>query len=108
MKVTEMSRLLLGAVCICGIAATMPSPVTAQTSLLGRYTAIAVSLNGGPVTTGAGKVLLTIDKLSTEQDRAKLISAFQKDGPDKLLDVLKDSPIVGSFRLPSTIAWDLR
>jgi hypothetical protein len=37
-----------------------------------------------------------------------LISAFKEKGPDKLLDVLKDNPIVGSFRLPTTLAWDLR
>jgi hypothetical protein len=109
MNVSDMSRLLLGAVCSWGIAVTLASPVTAQTTSAGqRYTAIAVSLNGGPATTGGGRVLISIDRLSTEQERAKLISAFQKDGPDKLLDVLKDNPIVGSFRLPNTLAWDLR
>jgi hypothetical protein len=109
MNVSGVSRLLLGAVCSWGIAAALASPVTAQTSgAKERYTAIAVSLNGGPATTGGGRVQISIDRLSTEQDRAKLISAFQEKGPDKLLDVLKDSPIVGSFKLPNTLAWDLR
>ena len=48
------------------------------------------------------------DRLSTDQERTRLLSVFQEKGPDKLLDALKDNPIVGSFKLPNTLAWDLR
>ena len=109
MNVPAVSRLLLGAVFSSGIAAALASPITAQTSgVKERYTAIAVSMNGGPGTTGGGRVLISIDRWSTDQERTRLLSVFQEKGPDKLLDVLKDNPIVGSFRLPNTLAWDLR
>jgi len=103
------SRLLHVAVLSGAAIAAVSSPLTAQpTATPQRYNATAVSLNGGPATTGAGRVLITIDRWSTPEEREHLITAFKEKGPNKLLDALKDNKIVGSFRLPNTLAWDLR
>jgi len=104
----NVSRLLFGAVISCGIAAALVSPASAQSGAKERYTAIAVSMNGGPALTGGGRVQISIDRWSTDQERTKLLTVLQEKGPNKLLDALMDNPIVGSFKLPNTLAWDLR
>ena len=104
------SFLRLVAVLVSGaIAIAISAPLTAQTTgAKERYNAIAVSLNGGPATTASGRVLISIDRWSTPEERARLIAVFKEKGPDKLLEALQDNQIVGSFRLPNTLAWDLR
>ena len=104
------SRSVLRVIILSSAAiAVLSSPLTAQpTATPQRYNAIAVSLNGGPATTGSGRVLITIDRWSTPEEREHLITVFKEKGPDKLLDALMDNKIVGSFRLPNTLAWDLR
>ena len=110
MHTHSCSRLLLRVAMLSGAAlAALASPLTAQpTATPQRYNATAVSLNGGPATTAAGRVLITIDRWSTPEEREHLITAFKEKGPSKLLDALQDNKIVGSFRLPNTLAWDLR
>jgi hypothetical protein len=50
---------------------------------------------------------ITIDRWSSEQVRDKLLNVLMTNGPEKLLDSLRDAPRVGSIRTPTSLAWDL-
>jgi hypothetical protein len=89
------------------IAADMSAPLSAQTTgRPERYNATAMNMGTGPAT--AGRVLISVDRWSTAQEREKLLKVLVSQGPDKLLSVLQDNPKVGYVRLPNTLAWDLR
>jgi hypothetical protein len=71
-----------------------------------RLTAIAVANNPGR--SGAGIVLIDINRWSTPAERATLLNALKKEGADKLLDELEDAKSVGTIRTPDSLAYDLR
>jgi hypothetical protein len=101
-------RILAAALMVVAIvAATMTLRVSAQTSgRPERYNATAINMGTGP---GAmGRVLISIERWSTVQERDRLLSVFLAKGPDKLLDALQANQKVGFIRLPNTLAWDLR
>jgi hypothetical protein len=92
----------------CGVAALLGgSVIGAQT--LGqpeRFTAVAIVNNN--LASGAGMVLLRVDRWSTDAERTRLINTLKSKGPDKLLDELKGMRSVGSIRTPDSLAYDLR
>jgi len=57
---------------------------------------------------GAGRVIMRVNRWSTEAERGLLTRTLLKDGPDSLLDVLKAQKSVGTIRTPDTLAYDLR
>jgi len=94
---------------VCGVivAAAMSGGADAQTAgVPEKYNATAVNMGSGP--SGAGRVLVSVEKWSTPQEREQLLTVFREKGPNKLLDALMDMPKVGYLRLPTTLAWDLR
>jgi len=100
-------RRVSAAVCGVLVAAGLSGRAAAQTA--GgpeKYNATAINMGSGP--SGARRVLVSVDRWTTPQDREKLLTVFNEKGPDKLLDALVDSPKVGYIRLPNTLAWDLR
>ena len=81
--------------------------VSAQT--LGEkedFTAVAIANNN--IRTGAGTVLISIDRWSTNAEREKFVATLQKKGPQALVDALQDTPPVGRIRTPDSIGYDLR
>src|SRR4051812_45148240 len=83
--------------CLCAVGAlvVLDRPFSAQT--LGepeQFTAVAIVNNN--LGSGAGTVLLRVDRWSTEAERTRLINTLKAKGPDKLLDELKDMKSVGS------------
>jgi len=93
---------------VCAVAALLGgSIIGAQT--LGqpeRFTAVAIVNNN--LASGAGTVLLRVDRWSTDAERMRLINMLKSKGPDKLLDELKGMRSVGSIRTPDSLAYDLR
>ena len=69
--------------------------------------AVAVNMTG----VGAGSVGtldITIERWSTDQERAKLKDILIEKGSDKLLDALHDmKPRVGFIRTSQSLGWDL-
>jgi hypothetical protein len=57
---------------------------------------------------GAGRVIMRVNRWSTEAERGLLTRTLLKDGPGSLLDVLKDQKSVGTIRTPDSLAYDLR
>jgi hypothetical protein len=69
-----------------------------------KYTANAVNLDMG----AQGPIDITVEHWSTPAQRDKLMSVLLNQGPEKLLDVLKDMPHVGYFNTPGNLRWELR
>jgi hypothetical protein len=71
-----------------------------------EFTAVAVQNDN--LGSGAGTVLITIDRWSTDAERNRLVTTLQQKGPEKLLDVLQDMRPVGRVRTPDSLGYDLR
>jgi hypothetical protein len=78
------------------------------------FTAFAVNLNqppsaGGQRLPSAGTVQITLNRLSSSEDRAALVKAFKEGGQNALLRALQRvNPRVGFIRTPNSLGWDLR
>jgi len=71
-----------------------------------RFTAFAINMNSGP---RAGAVDITIERLTTAEERDGLIAAFVEGGQNSLLKALqKVRPRVGFIRTPNSIGYDLQ
>jgi hypothetical protein len=71
-----------------------------------RYTALAVNL-GAPGRSAAGTVEIVVNRWSTDAERDRLLNVLMEQGPEKLLDTLRDMPRVGYIRTPNSIGYDL-
>ena len=71
-----------------------------------RFTAFAVNMNSGP---RAGMVDITLERLTTDEERQELIAAFVEGGQNMLLKALqKVKPRVGYIRTPNSLGYDLQ
>jgi hypothetical protein len=70
-----------------------------------RFTAIAMS--SSELATGAGRVLIDIDRWSTDAERTRLVNTLMNKGPRALLDALTDIRPLGRVRTPDSIGYDL-
>jgi hypothetical protein len=57
---------------------------------------------------GAGRVIMRVERWSTEAQRGQLTRVLLKDGANKLLDQLRDQKSVGTIRTPDSLGYDLR
>src|SRR5688500_5033516 len=71
-----------------------------------EFTAVAIANNN--VQTGAGTVLISVDRWSSEADRNRLATTLREKGPNALLDALQDTRPVGRIRTPDSLGYDLR
>ena len=87
--------------------ALLPALTTAQSwHPPEEFTAIALS-PGGPFSSPvSGRLVITIDRWSTEAERQRLLDAV-KEGQDAALEVMRHLPVVGTIRTPTSLAWDL-
>ena len=68
-----------------------------------KFTASAINMNNGQ----AGMIDITVNRWSSDKDRDKLMKTAVEKGPEKLLDVLQDLPVVGHFGAPGNLSWDI-
>jgi len=68
----------------------------------------AVAIVNNEFGAGAGRVIMRVDRWSSEAERGMLIRTLMKDGPNALLDVLQDMKSVGTIRTPDSLGYDLR
>jgi len=71
-----------------------------------EFTAVAIANNN--IQTGAGTVLISVDRWSTNAERERFVSTLMNKGPRALIDVLQDIPPVGRIRTPDSLGYDLR
>ena len=67
----------------------------------------AVAIMNNNLGSGADRVIMRVERWSTEAERTRVAEALKK-GNDAALAVLRDLRPVGSIRTPDTLAYDLR
>jgi hypothetical protein len=70
-----------------------------------HFTAVAVVNNN--LGSGAGTVLIDINRWSTDAERALLLKTLQQEGSETLLNELRDTKAVGRIRTPDSLGYDL-
>ena len=83
-----------------GVAAILQSNAQPE-----EFTATAIVNNN--LGAGAGRVIVRVERWSSEAERGRLTEALKK-GPDSLLEALRDMKSVGSIRTPDSLGYDLR
>jgi len=68
----------------------------------------AVAIVNNEFGAGAGRVIMRVERWSSEAERGTLIRTLMKDGPNALLDELQDMKSVGTIRTPDSLGYDLR
>jgi hypothetical protein len=71
-----------------------------------RFTAFAVQTGDGQSWTGSVDILIT--RWSTSGERDRLMAVLIDEGPDQLLDAVRNRQPAGTMRMPSSPGQDLR
>jgi hypothetical protein len=73
-----------------------------------QFTAIAVG-TGGPLTRPvASQIDIRITRWSTPEEATRLLDTLKENGPEELLEAVRDAKPVGTIRTPGNLAYDLR
>lgn len=90
-----------------GLTVLLGGGVTAQSNQQPEeFTATAIVNNN--LGAGAGRVIMRVTRWSSEAERGQLTRTLLKDGPNSLLDQLRDMKSVGTIRTPDSLGYDLR
>ena len=103
-----MSRVFFALVLAAGLLPTVNAQRPSDTALPQKFTAFAVSTGGLYTRPVASQVDITITRWSNADETARLISKLNQDGPEALLDAVRDAESVGTIRTPGNLAYDLR
>jgi hypothetical protein len=96
----------LGVAAVTALA-LLSSGVAAQTrGEKEDFTAVAIVNNN--VASGAGTVLISVERWSSDAERQTLVAMLREKGPNALLDALQDMRPVGRIRTPDSLGYDLR
>ena len=88
------------------LAATLTPVAVAQTrGTPEEFTAVAVVNNN--LGSGAGTVLIRVERWSTDSERTRLSNALLQKGPQALLEALQDTKTVGNIRTPDSLGYPL-
>jgi len=102
-RVAMLSGITLAAVVVATVAPAAAQDAKPKTF---RFTAIAMNMGAGP---NAGLVDINIERLSSDEERAGLLTIFFEKGGEALLNALqKVKPRVGYIRLPRSLGYDLQ
>jgi hypothetical protein len=103
-----MTRLFLALVLAVGLHPVVDGQRPSHTALPQKFTAFAVSTGGLYTRAVASQVDITITRWSNADEASRLIAELKEDGPEALLDSLRDAKSVGTIRTPGNLAYDLR
>ena len=97
------------AVCVVAIAAVAASTGTLLAAKpVEHLTAFAVDMSNMATRTRAGTIDIVVNRWSTPEERAALISALREGGADALLKALQKTKELGYIRTPQSIGYPLR
>ena len=91
-----------------GMAAVLSASADSPQTMGQKEEFNAVAIVNNELGAGAGRVIMRVERWSTEAEQGMLIRTLMKDGPNALLDVLKDQKSVGTIRTPDSLGYDLR
>lgn len=94
----------LGLALTVGMLSAWPSAQTNQPKE--EFNATAIVNNN--FASGLGRVIMNIERWSSEAEAGRLVKSLMQNGPDKLLDDLRDMRSVGTIRTPDSLGYDLR
>ena len=98
----KVKQLAISLAVVAALAAALAAQTMGQPE---EFTAVAIQNNN--LGSGADRVIIRVERWSTEQERARLAAALQR-GPGQLLDELQDQKSVGTIRTPDSLGYDLR
>jgi hypothetical protein len=101
-------RKKLGFVFVAAFGACLVAGSTATGQIGGprmEYTATAIV--SSQLRAGAGTVEIQVDRWSTDAERTSLVRTLMEDGPDALLEALRDTRSAGHIRTPDSIGYPL-
>lgn len=96
-------RTFLASAAAAGLLAVAPAAQLREVPE--DFTAVAVANNN--LVSGAGTVLISLDRWSTMADRDRLVRTLREQGPRAMLDALRDMRPVGRIRTPDSLGYDL-
>jgi hypothetical protein len=67
----------------------------------------AIAIANDNVGSGAGRVIMRVERWSTDREREMLVKTLLEEGPQKALDALRSTEPVGFIRTPDSIGYDL-
>jgi hypothetical protein len=100
MRVRNLPFVLI----LAGVFAAVSLPAAQTIGQPESFSATAIDVNNG----WTGTIDISIDRWSTEAERARLIDTLFKKGSDALLDSLRDMRTVGRIRTRGSLGYDLR
>ena len=98
-----MRKTLVAAALIAIAATAWPAPPGRET-----FNAFAINMGSSRRPTSTSHVKITVDRWSTDEERRRLVSAFQESGDDALLKELQKLKPLGRISTPDSIGYDLR
>jgi hypothetical protein len=101
----QMFRFCRALIAVSAVLIGSSSAVAQTNGQKEEFTAVAIANN--TIQTGAGTVLITVDRWSTAAERDRLVSTLMEKGPRALLDALQDTRPVGRIRTPDSLGYDL-
>jgi hypothetical protein len=101
-----MNRKRSLALVVIGLLVCVAAAAKEKAKAIANFRAFAVNMQGGPAT-NAGVVQIGIDRWSTDEERAALITTLKEKGSTALLNALVKLPPLGYIRMPNTLGWDL-
>jgi len=103
-----MKPILIACALLATAAAAAPQRQVPELTLPLRVTGGLISGAGIGNPTGTARVEIVVTRWSTAVERGQLLDALSGKGQDALLDKLIHAPSVGSIRVNTQLAWDLR
>lgn len=67
----------------------------------------AIAIANDNLGSGAGRVIIRVERWSTEREREMLVKTLLDEGPQKALEALRSTEPVGFIRAPDSIGYDL-
>ena len=90
------------------VAVLTMSPVGLAQTMGEKEEFDATAIVNNNLGSGAGRVIMRVERWSTEKERGLLTQTLMQKGAAELLDVLQDQKSVGTIRTPDSLGYDLR
>jgi len=100
---------MLRSVAAACLAAIVTVPIAEQSNMAEpqKFTAFAVNMSNMSSRAQTAQVDITINRWSTDADRARLLELLRSKVQDALLEALQKMPVVGYISTPGSLRYDL-
>jgi hypothetical protein len=106
----KIRNLSIAAALVTAVVVSGAAVPAAPTSIAGQELPLKFAMNGQGLAreiSGQKRLEITIDQLSTEEDRQALIGALIENGPAAVRAALQKMPVLGRARIPNELSYPL-